>query len=167
RGPREGMRRLTQRAQRPGCGEGPISGGLDDLAGLDAPGAREHALVAAAHGGADLLEIRQRAGLVLVVRVADGVADERPLAADFALKGHDFGLLDGVDAGRPSQNGRRIYQKRAGLPARDQPRRNEGSRLSRSCTSRAARTPDNSSPSTPSPGRISRLASSSCWVPVR
>src|SRR5207302_4342924 len=92
-----------------GPSKGRASGGLHHLAGLDAPGADEQSLGPAVHGRADLLKIRKRPLLGLVVGVADVVADQRTLATDVALPGHGgwgtyLRLGPGASHGAPASN---------------------------------------------------------------
>src|SRR5271168_4017988 len=67
--------------------------GLGDLAGLEAAGADADMRVAAVDGGVDALEVRQRALLRLVVRVAHLVAGEGALATEVALERHRMPAL--------------------------------------------------------------------------
>src|SRR5262245_49083729 len=61
---------------------------LDDLAGLQAPGARPDSLRATAHQSANRLKIRIEAAVGPVIGVADPMTELRPLAAYVASFRH-------------------------------------------------------------------------------
>jgi hypothetical protein len=61
---------------------------LDDLAGLQAPGARTDSLRSAAHQGANRLKIRIEAALGPVIGVAHPMTELRPFAAYVASFRH-------------------------------------------------------------------------------